>query len=97
MLQLEIFIRELVSINGFAAISLQNVLSILIPLWLKLNWTHIVVCKITSLEHETRDHTMEGRAFITKAMFTSAQLAEILCSLWDNIIIQLEYDATKRT
>ena len=35
--------------------------------------------KITTLEHELGDHTMEGRSRVSEAILAGAELAEVAC------------------
>jgi len=39
--------------------------------------------KITTLTHEARDNTMEGRVLVTEPRLVRAQPAEILCEEWE--------------
>jgi hypothetical protein len=61
VLELEVFIRELLAVDGLAASS-------------------ITVGKVTTLDHELLDDTVEGRALVSVAILTSRQLTT-LCKL----------------
>ena len=39
----------------------------------------VVVGEVTALAHETRDHAVERRAFVAKALFARAERAEVFC------------------
>lgn len=42
-----------------------------------------------NLAHEILDHTMEGRAFVSKPFLSGAQCTEVLGGLGDNVCTQL--------
>jgi hypothetical protein len=48
--------------------------------------------EVTTLEHEVGDDTVEGRALVTLALLTVAELSEVLSGLGDNVVVQLEVD-----
>ena len=50
--------------------------------------------KITTLEHELGDHTMESRSCVSEAILAGAELAEVACRYGHDIVIQLEHDPT---
>jgi hypothetical protein len=54
-----------------------------------------VASEVTTLKHELGNNTMETGFSISISMFTSTQLAEVLCSLRYNIIKQLEDDGPR--
>ena len=49
--------------------------------------------EVATLKHELGNDAMEGRASISKTMFTGAQLAEVFRGLRYIFIIELEDDA----
>ena len=49
--------------------------------------------EITTLAHEVRDHSVECRRLVSNAGLSSAESAEVLGSLWDNVSIKLESNA----
>jgi hypothetical protein len=57
--------------------------------------TYIATSKVTTLEHELRDDAMESRASVSKALLASAESTEVLDSLWDDIIEEIEVDAAR--
>jgi hypothetical protein len=54
-----------------------------------------MVCKVTTLKHKARNDTMEGASLVAKTLFTSAKSMEVSSGLWDNIIVELKFDALK--
>lgn len=56
----------------------------------------ITTGEITTLAHEVGDNTMELAALVGIALLTSAQSAEVLCGLWNNISEELEDHASLR-
>ena len=66
---------------------------------LVVNWlatSAIAPGEITTLNHKFRDRTMERGSLVAEAMFSSRELAKILCGLGDNVIIEFENDASDR-
>lgn len=55
--------------------------------------TYVATGEVTTLEHELWDDAVESRAGITEALLASAESAEVLSGLWDNIIVEVEVDA----
>ena len=55
--------------------------------------TDVSAGEITTLEHEGWDDTMERAALVAKALLSSAESTEVLGSLGDYIIVELEVDA----
>ena len=56
----------------------------------------IVPGEITALKHELRDHTVETRSCVAKAILASGKLPEVSCSFGDLVIKQLENDSASR-
>ena len=63
----------------------------------------IASSKVTTLNHELLDHTVEDAALVVQwlaglanALLARAQGAEVLCGLGHNIIVELEDDAAYR-
>ena len=50
--------------------------------------------EVSSLKHELRDDTVEARAGVTETMLSSCKLTEVLRGLWDDVVKELEDDAT---
>ena len=57
----------------------------------------VEVGEVTTLEHEVRDNAMEDAALVAETRLTSAELAEVLSSLWDHVGKQLHNDALTTT
>ena len=55
--------------------------------------TYIAASEVATLQHELRDHTVERGASVSEALLASAQSAEVLGGLGNNIIVQSEVDA----
>lgn len=53
----------------------------------------IATGEVTSLKHELRDNAVEGRASVSETLLAGAESAEVLSSLWDNVIVENEVDA----
>jgi hypothetical protein len=56
-----------------------------------------VVGKVTTLEHKIRDNTVERRAGIAVALLAGGESAEVRSSLWDYIVVELEFDSANRS
>jgi hypothetical protein len=50
--------------------------------------------EVTTLQHELWDDSVEWGTLVTKTLLTSTQSSEVLSSLWDNVVVQLEDDLT---
>lgn len=58
---------------------------------------YIASREISTLKHKAWNDSMEGRAFVAKSLLAGAQSAEISCSSWHYIIVELEDDPSRRT
>ena len=56
--------------------------------------TYISTGEITTLKHELRDDTVEFGAGVTETLLASAQGTEVLSGLWDDVIVEVEIDAS---
>jgi hypothetical protein len=56
--------------------------------------TYIATGEVTTLKHELRNDAVEGRASISEALLASAKSTEVLGSLWNYIVVEVEVDAT---
>jgi hypothetical protein len=54
---------------------------------------YVATGEVTSLEHELRDDAVESRASISETLLAGAKSTEVLSSLWDYIIVEVEVDA----
>src|SRR5437762_12166121 len=57
--------------------------------------TYITASEIAALKHKLRDNTMERRPCITEALLASAEGAEVLCCLGDDIIVEVEENCSR--
>jgi len=51
--------------------------------------------EVTALEHELGDNAVEGRALVAEALLASAESAEVLGGLGNDVVVELEVDATR--
>jgi hypothetical protein len=58
-----------------------------------LGITHVVAGEVTTLEHELGDHAVEAGANVTLASGQLAELTEVLGSLGDIRLVEVEVDA----
>lgn len=54
---------------------------------------YVTTGEVTTLEHEVRDDTVEGRALVAEALLAGAESAEVLSGLGDDVIKEVEVDA----
>ena len=57
--------------------------------------TYVTAGEVTTLKHELWDDTVEGGTLVSETLLTSAESAEVLGSLWDNIVVKIEVDAAR--
>lgn len=55
--------------------------------------TYVATGEVTALEHELGDNAVEGRALVAEALLTSAESTEVLGSLGNNVVVEVEVDA----
>ena len=48
-----------------------------------------MVGEVSSLAHERRDDPVESAALETKSLLVGAEREEVLCSLWDDVLLKL--------
>lgn len=95
VLQREVLIGKLRSVDGFAASTLRRILvRRFLLLERERKTTHIVPLKVASLEHEIRNDAVEGRALIVKlgVFLARAELPEVLRRPWGYVVVQLKVD-----
>ncbi len=56
--------------------------------------SYVATGEVTTLEHELGNDAVEGRALVAESLLASAESAEVLGSLGDNIVKEVEVDAT---
>ena len=54
--------------------------------------THVATGEVTALKHELRDHTMELRTSVAKALLASAKGTEVFSGLGSDIVVEVEID-----
>lgn len=55
--------------------------------------SYVATGEVTTLEHELGNHTVELGAGVAEALLASAESAEVLSGLGDNILVEVEVDA----
>jgi len=55
--------------------------------------SYVATGEVTTLEHELRDDTVELGAGVAEALLASAESAEVLSGLGDNVVVESEVDA----
>ena len=55
---------------------------------------YVTAGEVTALEHEVGDDTVERRALVAEALLAGAESAEVLGGLGDNVVKEVEVDAT---
>ena len=55
--------------------------------------TYITASEVSTLKHELRNDTVEFAALVAEALLAGAEGTEVLGSLWDNVVEELEVDA----
>lgn len=55
---------------------------------------YVATGEVTTLEHELGDDAVEGRSSIAEALLAGAESTEVLGGLGDNIVEEVEVDAT---
>lgn len=102
MLLLEVLVGELLTVDGLATSALQRMSADY--LFAILHFSPSCVCtetdctdvatgEVTTLKHELRDNTVEGRALVAEALLASAQSTEVLGGLGNDAVVKLEVDA----
>ena len=61
-----------------------------------LTTSTITVGKVSSLDHEVRDNTMEDGSLITEARSASTELLKVVDRLGDSLSIKAHHNATNR-
>jgi hypothetical protein len=92
VLELEVLVGELLAVDGLAAGALVTSL-VCYALYERFDSTHVAAGEVTTLKHELGDHAVELGALVAEALLASAESAEVLSSLGDDIVEELEVDA----
>ena len=93
----EVLIGELLTVDGLATGALfnRNGLAI-VSSWKTIakrkgNWiAYVATGEVTTLEHELGDDTVELGALVTLDLGLGAELSEVLGSLGNNVVVELE-------
>jgi len=56
--------------------------------------TYVAAGEVTTLKHKVRDDTVESRALVAEALLAGAESTEVRGGLGDNIIVEVEGNAT---
>ncbi|KAH3670236.1 hypothetical protein OGATHE_003049 [Ogataea polymorpha] len=51
----------------------------------------VEVGDIATLQHEIRNHSVENGVLVSKALLAGAQSSEVLGSLWNNLVVEVEH------
>lgn len=89
--ELEVLVGELLTVDGLATSALRCIVSMSSSQAMEI--THVATGEVTTLEHEVRDDTVELGARVAEALLASAESAEVLDGLGDNVVEELEVDA----
>ena len=57
--------------------------------------SYVATGEVTALEHELRDDAVEGGLSVAETLLASAESTEVLAGSWDNVIVEVEVDATR--
>lgn len=95
MLSDEVLIGELLSVDGLATSALILGEPLVCVSLRGRKGTYVATGEVTSLEHEVRNDAVECRASVSEALLAGAESTEVLGSLWDNIVVELEVDTTR--
>jgi hypothetical protein len=91
--ELEVLVFELLAVDGLAA-------SALLVGWLggkktmERECAYVATGEVTALKHEIGDDTVELGSRVSEALLACAEGDEVLHSLGDDIVVELEVDAT---
>jgi hypothetical protein len=55
----------------------------------------IMVCKVTTLAHESWNNAVKGGTLIAKSYLSSVQSTKVFCCLWNFVCKQLKEDAAQ--
>ena len=92
MPQLEVLVGKLLAVDGLAAGALGQ-LALTIKAVRDRGDSYVATGKVTTLEHEVRDDTVEAGAAVAEAVLASAELPEVPSSLGDDLVEEVEGDA----
>jgi hypothetical protein len=93
VLQLEVLVTELLAVDGLATSALCTISRQVRTVNGTGLCSYVATGEVTALKHELGDDTVEGRALVAEALLTSAESAEVLGCLGDNVTVEVEVDA----
>lgn len=92
--ELEVLVGELLAVDGLATSALLEDVSVLRSAQLGcVVCSYVATGEVTTLEHELGDDTVELGAGVAEALLASAESAEVLSGLGDNVVVEGEVDA----
>ena len=92
--ELEVLVGELLAVDGLATSALLEDVSVLRSAQLGcVVRSYVATGEVTTLEHELGDDTVELGAGVAEALLASAESAEVLSGLGDNVVVEGEVDA----
>ncbi|TLS29117.1 hypothetical protein PpBr36_00063 [Pyricularia pennisetigena] len=90
VLDLEVLVGKLLAVDGLATSALQQKTGLSIDGGI----TYVATGEVTTLEHEVWDDTVEAGALVASNVgLANAEAPEVVGSLGDYVIVQLEDDA----
>ena len=94
MLELEVLVGELLTVDGLAASALRGVSAgVGVMTQLAMRGTYVAAGEVTTLEHKVRNDTVELGTSVSKALLAGAESTEVLGGLGDDIVEEVEVDA----
>ena len=93
MLELEVLILELVTVDGLSTSTYRKVSPHRSNV--SRNLLTITLSEVTALNHEVLDNTVEGRALVAEALLASSESAEVLGGLGHRLAVQPDDDASQ--
>ncbi len=93
MLAGEVLVRELLAVDGLATSALY-ICKLLSSCGGRMV-SYVSTSEVTTLKHELRNNTVEGRTRVSEALLAGAKSTEVLGSLRDYIVVEDEVDATR--
>jgi len=92
--ELEVLVGKLLAVDGLATSALLEDVSVLRSAQLGcVVCSYVATGEVTTLEHELGDHAVELGAGVAEALLASAESAEVLSGLGDDIVVEGEVDA----
>ena len=92
VLELEVLIGELGTVDGLAA---STLFTSVCQISLVYRVTNVATREVTALDHEVLDDTVESRALITEALLAGSKSAEVLSGLGDGLAVETDHNAAK--